>query len=83
MICIKKHPDDDSSGLLFSHIQLREIKGLKDRTSYLCTLRRQLYSKAAESESNLCNLVSPKTGKVNFYIFQMDKKIPSINTGEL
>ena len=83
MICIKKHPDDDSSGLLFSHIQLREIKGLKDRTSYLCTLRRQLYSKAAESESNLCNLVSPKTGKVNFYMFQMDKKIPSINTGEL
>jgi len=56
MLRIKKRPDDDSSGLLFSHIQLREIKGLKDRTSYLCTLRRQLYSKAAESESNLCNL---------------------------
>lgn len=83
MLLIKKRPDDDSSGLLFSHIQLREIKGLKDRTSYLCTLRRQLYSKAAESESNLCNLVSTKMGKVNFYTFQMDKKIPSINTGEL
>ena len=83
MLLIKKRPDDDSSGLLFSHIQLREIKGLKDRTSYLCTLRRQLYSKAAESESNLCNLVSLKMGGVNFYIFQMDKKIPSINTGEL
>jgi len=61
MLRIKKRPDDDSSGLLFSHIQLREIKGLKDRTSYLCTLRRQLYSKAAESESNLCNLVSQLT----------------------
>ncbi|TNI37838.1 hypothetical protein CF128_10490 [Aeromonas veronii] len=57
----KNTPTRTSSGQLFSHIQLREIKGLKDRTSYLCTLRRQLYSKAAESESNLCNLVSQLT----------------------
>ncbi|KAB0681002.1 hypothetical protein F3X87_08505 [Aeromonas caviae] len=76
MLLIKKRPDDDSSGLLFSHIQLREIKGLKDRTSYLCTLRRQLYSKAAESESNLCNLVS-KIGKEKiFIIFMQIKKSP-------
>ena len=83
MLLIKKRPDDDSSGLLFSHIQLREIKGLKDRTSYLCTLHRQLYSKAAESESNLCNLVSQKVTEENLYIFHADKKIPSMNTGEL
>ena len=83
MICIKKHPDDNSSGLLFSHIQLREIKGLKDRTSYLCTLRRQLYSKAAESESNLCNLVSKIGKRKNIHNFHADKKIPSTNTGEL
>ncbi|CDL39982.1 hypothetical protein [Citrobacter freundii] len=24
---------------IFSQIRLREVKGLKDRTSYLCTLR--------------------------------------------
>ncbi|BCR27121.1 hypothetical protein KAM448_13180 [Aeromonas caviae] len=83
MLLIKKRPDDDSSGLLFSHIQLREIKGLKDRTSYLCTLRRQLYSKAAESESNLCNLVSMVEKRKNIHNFHADKKIPSTNTGEL
>ena len=83
MLRIKKRPDDDSSGLLFSHIQLREIKGLKDRTSYLCTLRRQLYSKAAESESNLCNLVSVIGKRKNIHNFHADKKIPSTNTGEL
>ncbi|BDC84821.1 hypothetical protein NUITMVA2_01780 [Aeromonas caviae] len=83
MLRIKKRPDDDSSGLLFSHIQLREIKGLKDRTSYLCTLRPQLYSKAAESESNLCNLVSNMREGKNIHNFHVDKKIPSTNTGEL
>lgn len=83
MLLIKKRPDDDSSGLLFSHIQLREIKSLKDRTSYLCTLRRQLYSKAAESESNLCNLVSTVEKRKNIHNFHADKKIPSTNTGEL
>ena len=83
MLLIKTRPDDDSSGLLFSHIQLREIKGLKDRTSYLCTLRRQLYSKAAESESNLCNLVSMVGKRKNIHNFHADKKIPSTNTGEL
>jgi hypothetical protein len=28
---------------IFSQIRLREVKGLKDRTSYLCTLRLRLY----------------------------------------
>ncbi|EZJ65948.1 hypothetical protein AC57_4256 [Escherichia coli 1-392-07_S3_C3] len=37
----KKTPQSLLTGAakIFSQIRLREVKGLKDRTSYLCTLR--------------------------------------------
>ncbi|ECS7485021.1 hypothetical protein CH153_20600 [Salmonella enterica subsp. enterica serovar Javiana] len=37
----KKRPSHKLTGAakIFSQIRLREVKGLKDRTSYLCTLR--------------------------------------------
>ena len=37
----KKRPSQKLTGAakIFSQIRLREVKGLKDRTSYLCTLR--------------------------------------------
>ncbi|ECE8158814.1 hypothetical protein EVS96_09425 [Salmonella enterica subsp. enterica serovar Muenster] len=37
----KKRPGHKLTGAakIFSQIRLREVKGLKDRTSYLCTLR--------------------------------------------
>ncbi|AWQ20674.1 hypothetical protein C1N63_18580 [Pantoea ananatis] len=38
----------------FSQIRLREVKGLKDRTSYLCTLRLELYLIFCEQQRVFC-----------------------------
>ncbi|WRH11201.1 hypothetical protein C1N58_17910 [Pantoea sp. SGAir0180] len=38
----------------FSQIRLREVKGLKDRTSYLCTLRLELYLIFCEQQRFFC-----------------------------
>ncbi|PBK01140.1 hypothetical protein CMR03_06675 [Pantoea allii] len=38
----------------FSQIRLREVKGLKDRTSYLCTLRLELYLIFCERQRIFC-----------------------------
>ncbi|MXP50378.1 hypothetical protein FD733_16585 [Pantoea sp. Eser] len=41
----------------FSQIRLREVKGLKDRTSYLCTLRLELHLIFSEPQTLFCRLL--------------------------
>ncbi|HAI07611.1 hypothetical protein CBI35_19735 [Pantoea sp. AV62] len=52
----------------FSQIRLREVKGLKDRTSYLCTLRLELYLIFSEPQRLFCRLLTSNRTFFTIYV---------------